>query len=360
TRPYQEARVKEPLSIARRRAACIRGLLLVVALAGCGTGATRPVARHPVCAVACSLGSGTTRVSVFVEPEAGAAPILAALASASRAIDVETYQLSDTRVIHALEDAANRGMAVRVILEFAPLGDAGIAAQVTAEELRTAGIQVESGNPAFRYTHAKIAIIDGATAYILSGNLTHAGLGGSVSGTDRDYGVVDTDSTDVADLRALFAADWARTSAHPTAPNLVISPDNARAKLLALIGRARSTLAIEDEELQDGAIEAALSAAAQRGVVVRVILPAPANGGTPSAQTAQLARARVWVRSSGHLYMHAKMVLVDDAEAFVGSVNFSATSLDANREIGVLLAAPIALNLLSSTFTADWQTSIPA
>jgi hypothetical protein len=42
------------------------------------------------------------------------------------------------------------------------------------------------------------------------------------------------------------------------------------------------------------------------------------------------------------------------------SVNFSATSLDANRELGVLLAEPVALNLLATTFAADWRTGTPA
>src|SRR5579859_2956768 len=100
----------EPLANARRRAACVCGLLVMLTLAGCGMSNTHPSAKHPACAAACPLGSGATRVSVFVEPDAGAAPILAALASATSSIDVETYQLSDTLVIHALEDAANHGV----------------------------------------------------------------------------------------------------------------------------------------------------------------------------------------------------------------------------------------------------------
>jgi phosphatidylserine/phosphatidylglycerophosphate/cardiolipin synthase-like enzyme len=233
---------------------------------------------------------------------------------------VEVYQLSDVRVIHALEDARNRGVNVRVILEFAPFGDAGVSAQVTAEELRSAGLEVESGNPAFRYTHAKFLVIDRATAYILSSNLTHTGLGGTAASADRDYGVIDTDPSDTAEISALFAADWARTAAKPVAPNLVVSPDNARAKLLALIAGVQHTLSIEDEELQDGAVLAALSAASRRGVVVEVLLPAPAAAGSPVPQLGVLAQAHVAVRYGGHLYMHAKLMVVDSTRAFVGSL----------------------------------------
>jgi phosphatidylserine/phosphatidylglycerophosphate/cardiolipin synthase-like enzyme len=92
---------------------------------------------------------------------------------------------------------------------------------------------------------------------------------------------------------------------------------------------------------------------------VEVVLPAPASGGPPASQFGALAQAHVAVRYSGHLYMHAKLMVLDGALAFVGSVNFSATSLDANRELGVLVAEPVALNLLAATFRADWQTGTP-
>ncbi|HEV2237754.1 MAG TPA: phospholipase D-like domain-containing protein, partial [Ktedonobacterales bacterium] len=150
------------------------------------------------------------------------------------------------------------------------------------------------------------------------------------------------------------------TPAHPSAPNLIISPTNARAKLTALIASTQHTLAIEDEELQDGAVADALIAAARRGVVVEVILPAPASGAPPAPQLDRLRQAGVLVRYSGHLYMHAKLMVVDGARAFVGSVNFSTTSLDDNRELGVLLADPVALGLLASTYAEDWQTGTAA
>jgi phosphatidylserine/phosphatidylglycerophosphate/cardiolipin synthase-like enzyme len=124
-----------------RRAVRRLAVLALLFAAGCGASAPHVATQPLMCAAPCQRGSGPMRVATFVEPEAGAAPILAALATATTSIDAEIYQLSDTRVIHALEDAANRGVAVRVILEFAPFGDAGVSAQVTAEELRAAGVR---------------------------------------------------------------------------------------------------------------------------------------------------------------------------------------------------------------------------
>jgi phosphatidylserine/phosphatidylglycerophosphate/cardiolipin synthase-like enzyme len=95
-------------------------------------------------------------------------------------------------------------------------------------------------------------------------------------------------------------------------------------------------------------------------VVVEVILPAPTAGGPSAPQLTRLSQARIAIRYSARLYMHAKLMLVDSARGFVSSVNCSTTSRDANREIGVVLAEPVALNLLASTFATDWQTGTPA
>jgi cardiolipin synthase A/B len=91
-----------------------------------------------------------------------------------------------------------------------------------------------------------------------------------------------------------------------------------------------------------------------------VVLPSLASGGPLTPRLAELSQAHVAVRFSGHLYMHAKLMLVDGVRAFVGSINFSTTSLDTNRELGVLLAEPVAPNLLASTFAEDWRTGTAA
>jgi len=48
-------------------------------------------------------------------------------------------------------------------------------------------------------------------------------------------------------------------------------------------------------------------------------------------------------------------VIIDGIRAFVGSQNFTATSLDQNREVGILVADPVALQRLQQTFESDWS-----
>jgi cardiolipin synthase A/B len=55
--------------------------------------------------------------------------------------------------------------------------------------------------------------------------------------------------------------------------------------------------------------------------------------------------------------MHAKLLVVDGTLALTGSENFSATSLDENRELGIIVGDPSAVGVLSHTFGQDWASA---
>jgi phosphatidylserine/phosphatidylglycerophosphate/cardiolipin synthase-like enzyme len=65
----------------------------------------------------------------------------------------------------------------------------------------------------------------------------------------------------------------------------------------------------------------------------------------------------VQVKEDTQLYIHAKMIVADGSLAFVGSENFSTTSLDNNRELGVLLTNAQIISTLQQTFQSDWAVS---
>ncbi len=315
-----------------------------------GTTATASRATTTPCAGSgCASGAGVTGVQVFVEPSAKAQPITQAIATATKSVWVEVYLLTDRDVINALENAANRGVDVRVLLELHPYGGGATSPAQVLQELQTAGVKAEGADPRLHYTHEKARIVDGATLYGMSCNLTYSGLGGS----DRDYGVIDTNAPDVQEAATIFQADWQRQTPTLTDPNLVVSPVNARAKLAALIAGAHHTLYVEDEEMSDTQSEDALIAAAQRGVTVELVLPTSAASSNGS-DVARLTQGGVHVRYIGSPYMHAKLIIADGAVAFVGSDNFSANSLDDNRELGLVIADPVAIDTLGQTFSGDW------
>jgi cardiolipin synthase A/B len=242
--------------------ACLAFLLLTLAACASITQRASP-ASAPCAGGDCVAGPGVSGVYVFVEPEAKAAPVLAAIRGATRSIWIEMYLLTNLDVIHALEDAAHRSVETRVLLEMNPYGASDVSPRLLSEELTAAGVQVRPANPTYTFTHAKTMLIDGATAYIMTCNLTKSALGGSASATNREYAIIDTNAEDATAIAAIFQADWEYTQPVVRDANLVVSPINSRTKLTSLIDSAQKTLLIEQEEMADAGIEDRLIAAAQ-------------------------------------------------------------------------------------------------
>ncbi|HLI09468.1 MAG TPA: phospholipase D-like domain-containing protein [Ktedonobacteraceae bacterium] len=341
-------------------------LTLCLVLAGCDINISTnglPTGSSPSsstgCQGNCTTGSGVKGVSVFVEPNAGDSPIVDAIDGAKKSVWLEMYILSDTTVIRALEETANRGIDVRVMLEPHPVGTS--APTSTMDKLRAAGAQVEDTDPAFALTHEKGMIVDGSTAYIMTSNFSRAALGGYGSSSrysssdNREYDIIDTNPQDVQAVTAIFNADWNRSTAQFNDPNLVVSPINSRNDFMTFINSAHHTLIIEAEEMQDSSIEQALVSAAHRGVQVQVILPSSGTSNDQGIQT--IKQGGVQVKEDAQLYMHAKMMVADGHEAFVGSENISAESLDHNRELGILISDSSVIGTLQQTFQQDWGVS---
>ena len=331
---------------------------LCLLLTSCNIGIGTSSSTSPtICQNNCTTGSGVQGVKVFVEPDAGEHPITNAIEAAKKSVWLEMYILSDRNVIRALEDVANKGIDVRIMLEPHPYGSSSPTR--TIDQLKAAGAKVEDSSPSFALTHEKGMIVDGTTAFIMTSNFSRAALGGysgNSSYNNREYDIVDTNQQDVLAVSAIFQADWNRTTASFSDPNLVVSPVNSRNDLTNLINSAHHTLLIENEEMIDTAIEQALANAAQHGVQVQVILPS-SNSSSNNQGIDTIKQGGVQVREDSHLYIHAKMFLIDGQKAFVGSENISTESLDQNRELGILISDQSVLNTLQQTFQQDWVVS---
>jgi phosphatidylserine/phosphatidylglycerophosphate/cardiolipin synthase-like enzyme len=309
-----------------------------------------PACAPPGAPVGVVADSGGPPIQVLVEPDAGPDAVLALLAAARSALWMEMYLLTDADAIAALVARRQAGCDVRVILEPHPYQADG-ANDAAHDQLAAAGVDVRWSSPRFALTHAKFAVVDHARLVVLTLNLTRAGLRGN-----REYVAVDDDPTDVAAAEQLIAADLTGAPAATTGggSRLVASPGGTRAPIQALFDGAAATLAVETEELSDPAMVDALAAARARGVAVSVGLPASGTSGATTAAGADLTAAGVTVRAVGAPPLHAKAVVADGRALFVGSVNLTATSLDANREVGLLLTGDdAAARVIGETIAAD-------
>lgn len=290
---------------------------------------------------------GPTRLIVL--PDDGSDRLLASLRHAEYSIDVVVYLLSSREILAELAAAQQRGVRVRVLLEQDPVGG-GESNRLARQELATAGVAVRWSDPAYRFTHAKVILIDGVRAAIMTLNLTASSLR-----SNREFAVVVEDPLIVATLGDLFASDWERQPPPAIAPPLVVSPINARHELQELIGAARQSVEAYVLSLEDDSIAQALAAAAGRGVRVRIITNPPSGSDGYADERATVRASGGYIGFLAAPNIHAKVLIVDGQRAFVGSQNFTATSLDRNREVGILIADPATLQRLQQTFEADWS-----
>jgi cardiolipin synthase A/B len=302
-------------------------------------------ARPPACE-ATSPRPG--KVEVVVTPDDGDARLLALLANATASVDVAIYQLYSRNVTSALMAAARRGVRVRVIQDWKE------ASESTLSTLRDAGVLVKTSSRAFRFMHQKTAIVDGKVAFVFSGNFDRQSFG-----SGRNFGAVLDDEDDLVDLLELFEADWSARPPNLSCTRLLVSPINARARILALIASATKSLDVEAMYVTDGPVIDAITNAMSRGVAVRVLLNDPSHGmGDASVAVGRFTQAGIPLRRSGALFVHAKLLVVDGVHAFVGSENFSDNSLDSNREAGLVVSTPSAdVARIVSTFEGDWTQS---
>lgn len=282
------------------------------------------------------------------------APIDRLIESASSSIDVVMYEFEDEQLEQLLAQRAKSGIAVRVILDNGYFGAGSSANQEAYEYLRQNGVQVQWSPKYFALTHEKSLVVDGREALVMTFNFSP-----QYYKDDRDLGIVDNDPNDVSAIEAAFDSDWnGQKIQAQNGDDLVWSP-NSRDQLLSLINSAQTSLDIYNEEMQDPHIIAALSQAAARGVDVEVDMTYAANWKTAFTS---LSDAGVHVRTykaSAPLYIHAKVIIADGKEAFVGSENFSSTSLDQNRELGLIVSDPQIVAALSKVFAQDWQSASP-
>ena len=317
--------------------------------------APAPIESKPVRRWAAPPPVQSGEYTLLTEPFSGRAAVLNLINNAQTSINLTIYEIEDPPTISALINAAQRGVTVRVIYNLYSFRGRDPNAKYIAQ-LQDAGVQTQAASRQFEVTHEKAITADGKSAVIMTFNL----VPNYFSGT-RDFGIVTANAAEVAEIDSVFNADWNGEPADPTLPELVWSPENSREKILSVINGATKTLEVYGEETEDPESMQALINAAQRGVAVRFITAVLSDRGGQDGNAAErqvLNDNGVQAKALNNPYIHAKVVLADygtpSAQVFLGSENFSKTSLDKNRELGIILNNPPLMDSIESTFNADW------
>ena len=307
----------------------------------------QPVLTGPLCGA--DAGRDCQLSLLGVEPDDGVAPLLARFADAKTSIDYVPFTLDDPRIVRALSEARDRGVRVRVMLEPEPEDDARVASRA-ANALGRLGIEWHQTNPAFNLTHAKYAVLDGSQSLILTFNSTAADLG-----SRRDFGVIDDAPDDAHFLQALFDADWNHTSTPSIPQGFVISPENSNETLTTLVGSARRSIDIYAERLDPSPLLDAIVAASRRGVLVRALTAPLSEKDLTSSRLDALARSGNFdLRVPRTPRVHAKVIVVDGVQVFLGSENVEDSPKEHRREVGIIFADDALASRLLSVFEHDW------
>jgi cardiolipin synthase len=274
-------------------------------------------------------------VKLIVEPADGVGPLLAAIKSAKKSVEIAIFRFDRKDIETALKAAAARGVKVTALIAFANRGgeqglrklelrclDAGIIVARTADDL-------------VRY-HGKYILIDRRVLYVLSFNFTHLDIDHS-----RGFGIETTHPAWVREAITLFGADCTRTKYMPTTETFVVSPANSRKALETFLKRAKSQLLIYDPKISDRLMLRVLHERAKAGVEIKVL--GSVAGRTP-LDVKPLAGTR----------LHTRTIVRDRRQAFVGSQSLRTAELDSRRELGLITQDVKAVKALIDTFDADW------
>lgn len=338
------------------------------------------------------LKPATADVVLHVQPADGYRPIIEFIRSAKQTLDYNIYQFNDGLIARELKAAKRRGVDVRVMFTWQVFAAGSNLWNSQSENyntnmptfnaLKRAGIKVRLSPFFYTYSHEKTMIADGATgngrALIMDFNAQPSyivpteGLLGT-----RGFAITTTNQQDVREIQRVFDADWdRRIPAALSSPRLVWSPSgvgyrpttHGKKRIFALIDGAKERLDVYALLLDYLPFQQRITAAAKRGVSVRIITntdPAPMTFG----QVGQLAQAGVRLGFNptypgGPIFVHSKAIIRDagtkNAMAFVGSQNpGDNVSTNSERELGILLGKPNIINRMQRVFDEDWKHVTP-
>ncbi len=323
------------------------------------------------------------RVRLLVDGPRAYAAMFGAIAAARDHINVETYILDEaqyggTNVSDLLVKKATSGLAVNVLYD--AVGSSETPPEFFAK-LKAAGVRICEFNPlnpanrgTMRFTqrdHRKVLVIDGNRAFAGGINFSATYSSGSrqrrVSAADVIKGGwrdthIELEGPAGLEVQRLFLQSWAKQKCPALKPaSYLPPPSDAGDTLLRINASSKDSLRNETYVAALSAltfakssidltmayfapndhIEAALIAAARRGVRVRLLLAGVSDfAGIVHAGRSHYSRllaAGVQIFEMHKSLLHAKTLEIDGIWSTVGSANWDSLSFSNNDELNVIV-----------------------
>lgn len=272
---------------------------------------------------------------LIVQPEDGVVPVVSGIRQAKKTIDMPIFRLDHIEVDKAIKSAVKRGVVVRTLIAHTNSGGEKGLRKLEQRLLATGATVSRTADDLLRY-HNKFMIVDGRTLFVFGFNFTHLDIDRS-----RSFGIVTNNRRLVQEAMKLFEADFNRRPYSPGLKAFLVSPENARTELAALLRGAKQQLLIYEVRITDNAMVRILKERAKAGVVIRVMGKLQKKDLDAEIE-----------KFPGKL--HARVVIQDGRKAFLGSQSLRRLELDERREVGVIITDPRIVHQLVATFESDW------
>lgn len=315
----------------------IAAAILIITGAGMAARTPNTAVAPPAAAVGTPQASDTTnQLAGRLVPAAQVADTAAALISQAQTIHLEMYELGNAKIIAALEAAHRRGVPEQIILDATET-----QSQMSAQQLRSAGIPVEQASIPGGIDHVKLLI----AGDVLTGGVNF-GVNSSYT-TDLDVELGTTAAVEAASR--LFATDWAAAGGHGPYASGTYGPfvtgpaiETSLVDLISSAGQHGGCVAVENY-LSDHTLQRALVGQASQGAHIAVVLN-PDTAQTTGAVDALTGSGAQVELAAPTPYLHAKVVACGDA-AELGSANASYHGMAINHEVDVSLTGSLAAQI---------------
>ncbi len=244
---------------------------------------------------------------------------------AQKRVYLNVYIYTEKNIRASLLKAQKRGLDVKIILEKNVYMAPNLNKQVF-DEAEKAGIAIVWSNPKnYTFNHAKYLLVD--DEIILStGNISYTNFK-----TNRDIFLFIKEKEILSKIEEIFKRDFAGEKKIISHKNLLVSPYSSREKIEYLLKNAKRTIRMYAPYIEDVRIFTLLKERLKSWVLLTII--------TSDKEGKYIKELE---KNGGNIIyskrkIHAKAILKDEDVLFIGSVNFSKTSMDENMELGILI-----------------------
>ncbi len=347
--------------------------------------------------------TGVFNVTTIVGPDNAWAALQPLLRSVEHTIYVEIFGVNDLDILDELWDikARNSTVDMKILIGLNSLGYPTPNKYVAYNLSQDLGVPVKWTSDQWTYTHAKFIMIDNETVIVQSGNWAKTSFPNRTLNEigNREWSVAIHNPTVTQYYLDVFTLDWDHGSFYDIANGTgspiigttttsgaaihpfttighyneymeitpIFSNDTSLQGIIDLMDSANETLEIQIPYYTNvgdaGAIDEIINAtirAAQRGVAVRVISEETgADNDIVAATFAEYGIPVVWFKETWFAAMHNKGIIVDGKIVYISSINFSDTSVEDNREAGVIIENENVTLYYLEVFNYDWDRGEP-